>query len=1710
MQWLAELCVRRPVFATMLILALTVVGIFSYFSLGVDLFPRVDFPTITITVVNPGASPQEIETEITDRVEAAVNTISGIDELRSTSIEGASQVFVTFVLEKDADVAAQEVRDKINLILDELPETAETPVVQKLDTEAAPILRLAISAPRSIREVTEIVENQIAEKLESVSGVGEIEIIGGSAREIQIQVDPNRLRAFNITINEVVNAVRAQNLELPGGRVDQGPRELTVRTLGKLREADMFNDIAIANRGEYSVKLRDLGQAVDAAAEQRTAARLNGQAAVTLLVSKQSGENTVAVADAVKERLRELQPALPQDLNITLAGDQSVYIRAAVEAIQTHLLEGGLLAALVVFLFLWNFRSTLIAALAIPTSIISTFGLMAALGYTLNQITMLALTLMVGIVIDDAIVVLENIYRYIEEKGLSPFDAAIEGTREIGLAVLATTLSLLAVFLPVGFMGGIVGRFMSSFGLTSSFAIAVSLLVSFTLTPMLAARLIKRRTPEQASGGSEGEPARTPGPEPSVSETVPQMPPAPATHASKEGRVYRRIDRGYTRMLEWSMTHRKLVVLASALTIASIVPLFMLIGKNFLPVDDQAQFEISVRAAEGASLPATVTILERIATEVRRLPGVTDTLTTVGGGQQAPVNSGSIYVKLTPIEERALSQNELMVRARQLLNQFPSELRTSVQQVAAIGGGGVRNSDVQYLISGPEIEQLTAYSQQLLKHMQTIPDVVDADTSVVTGKPELRVEIDRQRAADLGVRVSDISQALNTLIAGQEVSTFNANDEDYEVRVRAAGQFRTSAAALGELTVASERGGLISLNNVVHIEEGTGPSAIDRLNRQRQVTISANVRPGGSQSEVLNQMNKFVNRMQLPPGYTTGLAGRSKELGRAGYYFVLAFALSFIFMYMVLAAQFESFLHPITILLTLPLAIPFGILSLLLLGQTVNIFSGLGLLLLFGVVKKNAILQIDHMNGLRAAGLERHAAIIQANRDRLRPILMTTIALVAGMLPLVLSQGPGSGTNRSIGVLVVGGQSLCLLLTLLAVPVFYSLFEDLLELPLWHALGNRAGDARARLGRRFGTLAAPVINIFRRPRHLPGILLLAGPLCFAAPTHAAPLQQTQPAQRPTQPTQPAAQQPAQPVREPVPPDQLPVPPPVVAPDYEAPPRPLPSRDRVGVTAQNFARLSLAEAVTLALSNNKDLTIARIDTILAEFDLRAARGLYDIQFTGEPFYERIKAPVSSFIGGGQDGVVTSSNFGLSARLSGLTPAAGGSYQLDFTSARQTTNNQFTILNPQFPSALSLNYSQPLWRGLRFDDTRRRIEVAKSNLTLTDAQFRERAIEIITSVEQAYWDLVFALRNLEVQIEAVKQAQRQSASNRRQVREGLLAPVDILAAETQVATFEQNVYSAQESVTRAENTLKTLLLPDRSAPLWTQALLPVTPVKLDAPRIPLNDALSAAFANRPELKQLQTSAEINAINTRYFRDQTKPQIDLVANYTSNGLAGTSLPDTANPFTGSLAVLQERINQLSQLAGLPVLPPTTGGNFMLPDVLLGGYGQSLNNLFALRYPTSRVGLRFGLPLGNRTAEAQLGRALAEGTRLLNQRQQLEQLIEAEVRNTLQALRSAEARLAAAAAARSSAAELAASEERRFQAGLSTVFLVLERQTDLLAARGRELQAQTDLNKAIAEFQRVTGSTLQRHHITLRLEHTPPNPASANPQQRAFRQAP
>lgn len=1059
MQWLAEICVHRPVFATVIVLFLTVVGGFSFFTLGVDRFPKIDLPTISVRTGNPGAAPEEIETEITDVIEGALNTVPGVEEMRSSSSRGSSNVTLTFNLEKNPDVAFQEVQQKLSTIVNRLPEMADPPVAQKSDPDSQPILMYTISAPRNVMELSELVDLLVVDKIEGADGVGEVFMWGARTPQVRISVNPDRLRAFNISVTEVSAAVRSQNQEMPGGNIVEGPRTLGVRTMSKLTEVSQFNDIVITTRNGFPIKIKDIGRVEEAGAEPSSAASLDGVPSVSIGVRKQAGANTIAVINNVKTRMANIIPLLPEDMNVAIIRDQSEFIENSLHAIEEHLVLGGLFAAIIVFVFLWNFRSTIIAALAIPVSIVAAFAAIAAFGYSLNQMTMLALTLMVGIVIDDAIVVLENIYRFVEEKGMDPFRAAIEGTREIGLAVLATTLSLLAVFIPVGFMTGIVGRFMSSFGLTAAAAIAVSLIVSFTLTPMLAARWIRRKE----NGAVPNADVSVTGSEGSIAATGHGR---PQHTGSKAGPVWRAVDAAYTAMLRLAMRFRWAVVLICIATVVSIFPLYKFVGMAFLPDEDESLFQIHLRGPQGTSLSATQSILDRIARDVRaELPGVKNTLVLAGFGRGSGSNNGFINVALLPISERSIPQAELINRTRALVRKYSSkDYQVSVSAASSIAGSiglGRGGSGVGYYIAGPDMTRLNAYAGELVERMKQDPLFRDPDSSVEVGTPEIRVVIDRTKAADLGVRAGDVAQALNILAAGQIVSTYSEGSQQYDVVVRADEQYRRDRSNFNLFTVSSSNGATVGLDRVVKLEEALAPSAISRLNRQRVVSVSAGLPQNASESDALARLEKYVADLDLPPEYSAGVTGQSKELQKAYEAFLYAFLLSFVFMYLVLAAQFESFIHPVTILLTLPLAVPFALLSTAIAGQTLNIFSALGILLLFGIVKKNAILQIDHTNTLRARGMNRYDAIIQANRDRLRPILMTTMSLVAGMIPLTLGSGAGAATNRSIGILVVGGQSMCLLLTLLAVPVFYSLFDDAAETTIVRKIAGRLRGFRS-------------------------------------------------------------------------------------------------------------------------------------------------------------------------------------------------------------------------------------------------------------------------------------------------------------------------------------------------------------------------------------------------------------------------------------------------------------------------------------------------------------------------------------------------------------------------------------------------------------------------------------------------------------------------
>ena len=1034
MRALAAICIKRPVFAAMLVLAFVVVGGASFFRLSVDRFPAVDLPNVMVRTTLPGASVEEVETQVSDILEEAVNRVEGINELRSVSAPGQSMVNITFNLDRDIDIAAQDVRDRVGAVLRQLPNDIEPPMIFKQDSDRAPVLAIALSGNLSIRELTELADKVVKVPLERSAGVGEVAIIGGLPRAVNIWIEADRLAAYQLPITEVRAALQQQNADLPGGNVTTETTERTLRTVGRFTEADQFNELVIATRNGAPIRVRDIGYAEDGTKEQRTFARLNGVQTVVLEVRRQSGANTVEVIEAAKANLQRIQSQLPAGVTMQMVRDQSEHIYASLHEINIHLVLGSILACLVVFAFMRDWRATVIAAIAIPTSVISTFGLMAALDFTLNTVTMLALVLMVGIVIDDAIVVLENIFRFIEEKGMQPFDAAREATAEIALPVLATTMSLVVIFIPVSFMSSISGRFLYQFGLTAACAILISLLVSFTLTPMMSARMFRAHRPVSHD------------------------------EAKSRSGFYGYIDRIYTGVLSRALQHRAVVAVVAILVVLSVWPLYRTVRQDFLPSGvDEAQFEMSITAPEGASVSAMDEATRAIENELKQIPAIRLVLTTIAGGPFSTVNEAQLFVAIAPHSERVFSiprllkgmltldpleafrgnysQAQVMQQVRARVRQY-RDLRVGVRnlQTFNIGGG---NREIDFAIRGPELEQLAKYSEALAEKAPEL-GIVDAETTLRLNKPELRARIDRARAADLGIKTQEVAAALRLMVGGdQEVTRFRdpTVGEDYDVELRLVEADRRDPDTISRIYVPRANGQMVRLDSVVSLEEARSPSRVDRMDRQRQANVRAGVAPGYALADRLQALRDAADQLGMPATYTTAVSGRGRELERTFTEFGWAFLLSIAFMYMVLAAQYESLLNPFIILLSLPLSLPFALVSLWLSGNTLNLYSALGILVLFGVVAKNAILQVDHARNLRGQGVDLGPAVLSASRDRLRPILMTTLALVGGMLPLALGTGPGAEERRAIAVVVIGGQSLSLFLTLIVTPVAFYLLE---------------------------------------------------------------------------------------------------------------------------------------------------------------------------------------------------------------------------------------------------------------------------------------------------------------------------------------------------------------------------------------------------------------------------------------------------------------------------------------------------------------------------------------------------------------------------------------------------------------------------------------------------------------------------------------------
>ncbi len=1028
----------------MVILALVVLGIVSYPRIGVDLFPKVDFPIVSITTRLTGASPEIMDMDVTDQLEEAINTINGVKTITSNSYEGVSSIIVEFVLEKDIDLAVQDIREKVSAIKYKLPTDVIDPIIQKVDPDANAVLWINVTGNRSVRELSTYVDEVFKDKLQRIEGVGALTIGGLQKRQIRIWLDSSRMRAYQISASDVAAVLGRENMELPGGRIEGNTKEYSVKVKGTLRNVSDFNNLVVAYYQNAPVRIKDIGWAEDGAEERRTIARFNGVPSVGVGIQKQSGTNTVEVIDRVKKNLEAIKKDLPPGFALNIAFDQSTYIKQSINEVQKHLILGSFLAVIAVFVFLRNIRTTLISALALPVSLISTFALIRAFGFTFNNMTMLGLTLSVGILIDDAIIVIENIYRHVEE-GMAPKEAASFATSEIGLAVMATTLAIVVIFLPVAFMKGIIGRFFMQFALVVVFSISVSFFVSLTLTPMLSSIFLK---PKHEPGG----------------------PRFLRAAGSLFERGYKKVEAAYRPVLRFSIDHRGIVIISAIALFVFSLFITRFIGKEFVPQEDQSQFVIRMEAPIDYSIGNAEGLFTKVDNMVRAVPEVSTTFYVQGMGQggAGQINKGVIFTRLVPKSKRKRTQMEIMQDLRQKMKGFPG-LKGTAEDVSFLGGG-IRNVPIQYVISGSDLVTLKRKTKEIVAELSKVPGIVDVDTSVEAGKPELSIYIDRDKASDLGLSISSIAEVINLLISGDTDITKFKDDEKgrrYDVRMRLFPGDRKSPQDLNNIYVRAKDGKLVELSNVVTVVQAGGPTSILRVDRQRSMMIFANLEQGKPLADAMKDLNGISVRI-LQPGMTAQYKGMAETMGESFKFLMFALMLGIILAYMVLAAQFESFMHPVTVLLSMPLSFIGAFGALLIFGKTISIMSLIGLILLMGLVKKNAILLIDYTNTLRERGMTRRDAILNAGPVRLRPILMTTFAMVCGMLPVALGVGEGSESRSPMGVAVIGGLITSLFLTLAVVPATYDLFDDLKQ-----RLFKKKDKAGKKAGMVPGTYARP-------------------------------------------------------------------------------------------------------------------------------------------------------------------------------------------------------------------------------------------------------------------------------------------------------------------------------------------------------------------------------------------------------------------------------------------------------------------------------------------------------------------------------------------------------------------------------------------------------------------------------------------------------------
>jgi HAE1 family hydrophobic/amphiphilic exporter-1 len=1008
---LPDACIRRPVFAVMLVGGLVVLGLVALPRLGLDLYPRVEFPMITVSTVLEGAAPETMEREVSQVLEESINTIEGIRLLRSSSSDSLSVVFVEFELEYDVQLKAQEVRDKVAEVRGELPRDVEAPVVSRVDPDSAPILAVMLAGPQSIKALSEFADKRVKTRLERVPGVGSVTLAGDRAREIRVWLDPVRLAGYELAVGDVLDALEREHVELPAGRLESERRELSLRTEGKLTSAGQFGALVVAERGGRTIHLSEVASVEDGMADERTVSRLNGRRGVALLVRRQSGENTVAVADAVKAELERIRADLPPGHEMIVALDASRFIRSAIRDVGADLAWGALLAAAVVLLFLRDARSTGIAAVAIPSSVVASFAFFYFFGFTLNTLTLMALSLSIGILIDDAIVVLENVYRHGEE-GAEPAVAASRATDEIGLAVVSTTLALCAVFVPIAFMGGVVGRFFREFGIVATCAVLTSLLVSLTLTPMMCARWLR-------PGGLPG-----------------------VVFRLLDG-GYRVLEERYRRILAWGLAHRAVVMGLALASVAGGVALARQVPVDFVIEEDRSEFNVWLKMPLGSAVARTESVVGAVEAELRAMPEVVVTFSTIGAGAQKRVNEALIYVQLVHKSEREAGQGEMMQRVRERVRGLDLPLADmAVEEIPFLNIVGGRNAEIMYSIRGPEMERLDVHARALMERLRGLDGYGDLYQSYETGRPEVSLEITRERAGDLGVPALQIGRTIAALFAGYRATTFEDRGERYDVRVQVRPEFRDDVDELDLVRVRAPSGALVPLRNLVRARIGSGPVEIDRENRARAITVYGNLETDKAAGTADAEVMAVAAQLGIGGEYQIEPVGPSKRLHETVEAVGFAFGLALVAIYMILAAQFNSFVHPFTIMLSAPLSFIGAFAAVFVAGYPLDVMGQIAFLLLMGIVMKNGILLVDYTNTLRARGLALREAVLQAGPVRMRPVLMTAVSTIAGMLPVAFGKGDGSEWRNPMGLVAIGGLLASTLLTLLVVPVAYTLVDD--------------------------------------------------------------------------------------------------------------------------------------------------------------------------------------------------------------------------------------------------------------------------------------------------------------------------------------------------------------------------------------------------------------------------------------------------------------------------------------------------------------------------------------------------------------------------------------------------------------------------------------------------------------------------------------------